>query len=216
MSKWVYAISVIVIALVVSVSNCSEDRTGTEAPKTPTFDIQGYYNKHKDYYGDISLDEVARDAFMVGEFNKEYPDYNTWKKAVGIEPLIQEDLKRRTPPPSFLDKVMGAIPFRYDEESIQGRLYRYDRFTKTVQLRLGSNEDFRWVPIPGFKNLQHARDVLTKMAIDRQNEESRRNDMLRNLETERQNEELKRSIGEVKSTVEAAKREQEFRDMRKK
>lgn len=100
------------------------------------FDIQGYYDKNKDYYGDMPLDDVARDVYER-TFSEYYPDYNAWKKAAGIESIIQEDTKRRAlPPPSFLDKVVSAIPFRYDEESIQGRHYRYDRFTKTVQQRL--------------------------------------------------------------------------------
>jgi hypothetical protein len=178
-SKWVYEVSIIVIAIVVIIFNDSVfAEGGTKAPTTHTFDIQSYYNKTKDYYGDVSLDTVAKDAYNRHVNHTEFPDYDTWKKAVGIELLIQEDIKRRTPPPpsfsdkimdaltfksrtppspSFLDKVMGVLPFRYDEESIQGRLYRYDRITKTVQQRRGSNEAFQWVPVPRFKNLRGIR-----------------------------------------------------------
>lgn len=178
--------------------------TGTKAPKAPTFDILGYQKENKGYYGDIPLEEVAKDIYSRGGYVEKYPDYDTWKKAKGIEPIIQEDIKRRTPPPpSFLDKVMGAIPFRYDEESIQGRLYRYDRFTKTVEMRRGMDEDestAKWVPIPRFKNLQHARDILAKRARDRQNRELNRN-------IEDLKEELERNIEDLK-------REQKFRDIR--
>jgi uncharacterized membrane protein YhaH (DUF805 family) len=186
MSKWVYAIPVIVIALVVSISYFSDkDETGRKATKAPTFDILRYQNDYKDYYGDASLEDIARD-FYNRTAAKDQPDYNAWKKDAGIEPIIQEDTKRRTPsPPSILDKLKYApIPFRYDEESIQGRLYRYDRFTMTVQQKSGAE----WVSIPWLKSLQHARDVLAKRAIDRQNEE-------------------------LKDTLETMKREQQFKDM---
>jgi hypothetical protein len=159
------------------------------------FDIQGFYNKYKDYYGDIPLEDVAQDVYERF-FYKDYPDYNIWKKAVGIESVIQEDTKRRTPPPppppSFLDKVKGALPFRYTEEFIQGRLFRYDRLTKTVELRRSEG----WVPIPQFKNLQHVRDVLTKRAIEDQSEELKK---------------VTRSIEDLKYKVDAVKREQENR-----
>ena len=144
--KWVYAIAIpaIIIALILIISNYSLDKTGTEAPKAPTFDIVRYYNDNKSYYGDIPLEDVAQDAYQRG-FNKQYPDYNSWKQAAGIEPLIQEDTKRRTP--SFSSKLMGAIPFHYEEEYIQGRLYRYDRFNKIVEQRQGTDENsFKWVP----------------------------------------------------------------------
>jgi len=71
------------------------------------FDILGYQKANKDYYGDMPLDEVAKDAFTVGGYDKEFPDYDSWKKAKGIEPIIQEDIKRRTPP-SFMDKLRSA------------------------------------------------------------------------------------------------------------
>lgn len=178
------------------------------------FDIQGYYNKYKDYYGDVPLEDVAKDVYQR-TFSKDYPDYNTWKKAAGIESLIQEDTKRRTPPPpspSFLNKVMGAVPFRYDEESIQGRLFRYDRVTKTVEQRQGSDANtFKWVPIPRFKNLQHVRDFMAQWERNRKYEELEH----KQRETESQNEKSNRNIEELKNTVETMKREQEFRDMRK-
>ena len=108
------------------------DKTGTEAPKAPTFDIVRYYNDNKSYYGDIPLEDVAQDA-LSARFYKQYPDYNSWKQAAGIEPLIQEDTKRRTP--SFSSKLMGAIPFHYEEE-----LYRDAYIAMIGSIKL-SNKD---------------------------------------------------------------------------
>jgi len=217
-SKWVYAIPVIVIVLVVSISYFSDfGEAGTKATKAPTFDIQGYYNKYKDYYGDIPLDEVAK-AVYARTFANQYPDYNSWKKAVGIESLIQEDTKRRTPPPpSFLGKIMGALPFRYDEEYIQGRLFRYDRFNKTVEQRQGIDESTaQWVPRPQFKNLQHVRDFMARWERNSQNEELERKQKLQQWKTAEQAEELNHNIKGLKNTVETMKREQEFRGYEKK
>jgi hypothetical protein len=56
-----------------------------------------------------------------------------------------------------------AFIFRYDKEYIQGPLYRYDRFTSTVEIRRTEGDVIKWVPLPQFKNLQQVRDVRTKM-----------------------------------------------------
>jgi len=212
-SKWVYAIAIsaIIIALVLIISNYSLDKTGTEAPKAPTFRLQDYYNAYKDYYGDVPLETVAKDVYQR-EYQDKYPDYENWKKAKGIDQIIQEDNDRRKP--SFSNKVMGAIPFRYDEESIHGRLYRYDRFTKTVEERQGIDENtFKWVPRPRYKNLQHVRDFMAQWernrqiwAIDEQNTELRRKQNL-------QQEELKRKLEDIKDTLEAERRDQQTREM---
>ena len=188
--KWVYAIAIpaIIIALVLIISNYSSDKTGTEAPKAPTFDIVGYYNEYKSYYGDIPLEDVAKHAFTALGYDKEYPDYESWKKDKGLEAIIQEDNDRRKP--SFSSKLMGAIPFRYEEESIYGSLYRYDRFTKTVERRYGNNENsFKWVLKPQFKNLQHVRDYMAQCerngqiwAIEAQTEELKRKQIVQQMQ----------------------------------
>jgi hypothetical protein len=117
-------------------------------------------------------------------------------------PNIERDTKRRAP--SFSNKVLGAIPFRYDEESIHGRLFRYDRFNKTVEQRYGTDENtFKWEPRPQFKNLQHVRDFMAQW--ERNSQQS---------ETDRKNKELKRSVEDLKNSVESMKREQEDRDSR--
>jgi predicted RNase H-like nuclease (RuvC/YqgF family) len=73
----------------------------------------------------------------------------------------------------------------------------------TVQQRRSIDANtFEWVPIPRFKNLQQARDVLAKRAIDRQNEELNRS-----------NSKLNRNIEDLKNTVETMKREQQFREI---
>ena len=72
------------------------------------FDIQGYHEKYKDFYGDVPLDEVAKDAFTRGGYDKEYPDYDTWKKATGIESDVQTDLKKRTPK-TWEDKLSEGV-----------------------------------------------------------------------------------------------------------
>ncbi len=182
-SKWIYAIAipiiVIAIALVVNKSFFSE------APKEPTFRIQEYYEAHKNYYGDIPLENVAKDVYARG-YADQYPDYDTWKKDVGLEAIIEADNERRKP--SFLDKlkkIKVPFPFRFSEESIHGKLFRYDRFTRTVEIRYGYNEDtFKWMPRPQFKDLQHVRDALTQQeknnhirAIEEQTEELQRMQM---------------------------------------
>jgi hypothetical protein len=197
-SKWVYAIAIPII--VISIALVVNKSFFSEAPKAPTFDLIGYRDKYKNFYGDIPLESVAKDAYAKG-YNHGEPDYETWKKNTGIESIIQEDNDRRKP--SFSSKLMGAIPFRYDEEYIQGRLYRYDRFNKTVEQRQGSDENsFKWVPRKQFKNLQHARDVLARNAIEDAIEE-------KNQDLQDSNEELKRTIDDMKGSVEDVKRKQE-------
>ena len=69
------------------------------------FDLVDFYSRHKDYYGDAPLEDVAKDVFQRG-YAEKYPDYDTWKKTSGIESVIQEDTRRRNP--TFEDKLRGA------------------------------------------------------------------------------------------------------------
>jgi hypothetical protein len=71
------------------------------------FDILGYYNKTKAYYGDAPLDEVAKDVY-ARHYPEEAPDFNSWKKLHGIESVIQEDSDRRNPPP-FTERLKRAV-----------------------------------------------------------------------------------------------------------
>lgn len=87
-----------------------------------------------------------------------------------------------------------AFIFRYDMEYIQGPLYRYDRFTSTVEVRRSDGSGFKWVPIPRYKNLQHVRDVRTRQAAEDRNDELK--DELKHAAEDRNNElkhELKRA-----------------------
>ncbi len=70
------------------------------------FDILGYQQKYKDQYGDVPLEAVAKDAFTRGGYDKEYPDYDTWKKAKGIDSVVQEDTQNRRP---FTEKLRDAV-----------------------------------------------------------------------------------------------------------
>ena len=60
------------------------------------FDLQGYYNEYKNNYGDIPLEDVAKDAYKRGIHGGE-PDYETFKKAQGIDKVINEDNEKRRP-----------------------------------------------------------------------------------------------------------------------
>jgi len=161
-SKWVYAIAILIILIAIAlVMNKS---FSPEAPKAPTFDILKYKNKYQDFYGDIPLEDVARDAYKRGYHHGE-PDYETWKKNTGIESIIQEDNDRRKP--SLSDKFKKfkiPIPFRFSEEPINGILFRYDRFTGKVERQFGDT----WSPQPRLKNLQHARDFMARIERNRQ------------------------------------------------
>jgi hypothetical protein len=69
------------------------------------FDIVGYKKEFKDYYGDAPLEDIARHAFTHLGYDKEYTDYNTFKKEGGIDSVIQEDTQKRRP---FADKIRDA------------------------------------------------------------------------------------------------------------
>jgi hypothetical protein len=56
-----------------------------------------------------------------------------------------------------------AFMFRYDMEYIHGTVYRYDRFTSTVEIRRTEEDAIKWVTLPRLKNLQHVREVRTQM-----------------------------------------------------
>jgi hypothetical protein len=70
-------------------------------------DILGYRDKNKDFYGDTPLEEVAKDAFSRGGYDKKYSDYNTWKKESGIDVDIEEDRRLRNP--TFEDKLRSKV-----------------------------------------------------------------------------------------------------------
>ncbi|MBP7231326.1 MAG: PLxRFG domain-containing protein [Syntrophaceae bacterium] len=59
-----------------------------------SFDILGYYNDHKVFYGNAPLEDVAKDAYKRG-FHQGEPDYNTWRQKQGVASILDEDAKKR-------------------------------------------------------------------------------------------------------------------------
>ena len=68
-------------------------------------DIISFRDKYKKFYGDMSLDDVAKDMYQRGGFNKQ-TDFDSWKQSAGIEPVLDEDRRRRNP--TFEDKLRMA------------------------------------------------------------------------------------------------------------
>jgi len=58
------------------------------------FDILGYYNDHKGFYGNAPLEDVAKDAYKRG-FHQGEPDYGTWQQKQGVASILDEDAKKR-------------------------------------------------------------------------------------------------------------------------
>ena len=176
----------------VSVGACTEGNAFVITINTvkgePVDNVMGTWQMPIPSQGPITVDPVALESFQ--------------KFLNTTGPITSEQLTSRSPSPvapSFLSKLMGAIPFRYEEESIHGYLYRYDRCTKTVQVRYGIDENsFKWKPTPRWKNLQHVRNFW---AQDERDNHVRA--------TEDKNEELIRKIDDMKGTVEDLKRKQE-------
>ena len=69
------------------------------------FDILGYQKANKDYYGDTPLIDVAKDVYEQ-DFKDRAPDFETWKKSAGIDPILQDDTRRRNP--TIEDKLRDA------------------------------------------------------------------------------------------------------------
>jgi len=223
-SKWVYAIAIPII--VIAIALVMNKSFSPEAPKAPTFDIKAYYEDSKDYYGNAPLEEVARDVYERG-FKSKYPDYESWKKDKGLEAIIQEDNDRRKS--SLSDKFKKfkiPFPFRFSEEPINGILFRYDRFTGTVERQFGET----WSPQPRLKNLQHARDFMARLernrqirAIEEQTEAMERlrkqqqinglntgdSDIMRRYKEDK----LRHDVEDIKNTLEAERRDQQIREM---
>ena len=72
------------------------------------FDIKEYHKKHYDYYGDTPLEEVGRDIYTRGGYDKRYPDFNEFTKAAGMDQAILEDRRKRNPP-TFFDKLREGV-----------------------------------------------------------------------------------------------------------
>ena len=68
-------------------------------------DIISFRDKYKKFYGDMSLDDVAKDMYNRGGFNTQ-TDFDSWKQSAGIEPTLEEDRRLRNP--TFEDKLRMA------------------------------------------------------------------------------------------------------------
>lgn len=69
---------------------------GFSSASHAAFDIKGYYEANKDYYGDVPLEDVAKDVFSRGGYDKKYPSYDDWKKASGVQNHIDyENLQKQ-------------------------------------------------------------------------------------------------------------------------
>jgi hypothetical protein len=76
------------------------------------FDIKGYYEASKDYYGDVPLEDVAKDVFSRGGYDQKYPSYDDWKKDSGVQDHIDyENLQKsdaeRDKPSGMLRRMAG-------------------------------------------------------------------------------------------------------------
>lgn len=58
------------------------------------FDIKNFYERNKDYYGDVPLEDVAKDAFTRSGMDQKY-SYDDWKQQIGIAPIVEEDAYQR-------------------------------------------------------------------------------------------------------------------------
>ena len=223
-SKWLFAVTIpiVVVIFVVIISNYSSDENNTNITRSFTFDLLGFHSRHKDYYGDAPLEDVAKDVFTRGYADK-YPDYDTWKKASGVDRIIDEDNERRKP--SFSDRlkeVKVPFPFRFSEESIRGYMFRYDRITGTVELgQRGDNNSFKWMPKPEFKNLEHVRDYMAQRernkqvkAIEEQTEALKRAQIQQQLSGSN-DDRIRHDVEDIKNTLEAEKMERTFQDIQK-
>ena len=72
------------------------------------FKISDYYNQYKDYYGDASLEDVAKDIYDRGGHANQYKDFETFKKTTGMDAEIQADNEKRRPK-SFMDKLSEGV-----------------------------------------------------------------------------------------------------------
>ena len=72
------------------------------------FKISDYYNQYKDYYGDASLEDVAKDIYTRGGHVKQYNDFDAFKKATGIDAEIEADNEKRRPK-TFMDKLSEGV-----------------------------------------------------------------------------------------------------------
>lgn len=117
------------------------------------FDIQEYYNKHKDYYGDVPLDAVAKDIYDRG-YSDKFGDFGEFKKAAGIHDTILADSNRRKGPSS-------VSPLRLGESFVKGAA---EGLTTELPSMVGKSLQF--VGPPGGK-IEHAGKSIADWAEEK-------------------------------------------------
>lgn len=122
--------------------------------------------------------------------------------------------------------IIGAFFFRYDEEYIEGRALRYDRFLSSVEVQRANGE---WGKLPQFKNLQHVHSYyLARRERDRQEvlknyqamqETARRQKVMQQYETSMQQFEaseraraLQYKLDDLSTKIDRNARDQEMND----
>ena len=133
------------------------------------FDILAYKDKFSDYYSDKSLDDVAKDVYSGGGFEK-FADYDTWKKDTGIEAIIQSDLQKRTPK-TWEDKlregVTHAAPKQSDGNIVKSFLQGgAEGLTTELPSMIGEALEFTGSHLP-FKGIEKAGKSLKEWAEEK-------------------------------------------------
>ncbi len=102
------------------------------------FDLQVYRDQYKDYYRDASLDDVAKEIYTREGHAQQFPDFNEFKKAAGVDAAIEEERRRKNP--SFTEKLQDAVakitPAGFEDIStgfVKGLTWGYAPAVKTPE-----------------------------------------------------------------------------------
>lgn len=128
------------------------------------FDIIGYRNKYKDYYGDESLEGVARDIWDL-DYRDKHPDFDKWKSAAGIESALFEDNLRRSADkaaPKLEEKQSGGIIKSFLQGGAEG-------LTTEIPSMIGGALEFTGSHLP-FDTIKNAGKSLKDWAEEKRQE----------------------------------------------
>jgi len=135
------------------------------------FNIKAYYEDSKDYYGNVPLEEVARDVYERG-FKDKHPDYNTWKQSAGIDSALEEDRRLRNP--TFEDKLRAATDNVAPKEESGGIVKSFlqggaEGITTELPSMVGGALQFAGSHLP-FKGIENAGKSLKDWAEEKRQE----------------------------------------------
>lgn len=71
-----------------------QNETPQRKQNSSGLDLIGFRDKYKRFYGDMPLEDVAKDMYFRGRLNEQM-DFETWKRTVNIDQIIYEDNERR-------------------------------------------------------------------------------------------------------------------------